>query len=382
MASAVDVAYYHMWDYSGVAATNMYSDSGTSLNLGTTNPQVMWVFQIPPGAKLLRVAVHVGNTTGGTVNGSAELRLSERSTSNGFYSVIGTAVISAPNNTMRFYTIGGADTAHNKIGYNYQAANTEARFAVRVIMPGDVSVSAVEYSYMEYIDDVLGHSASHNAVTYPTLGLERIAESERSRSPRSTLLVPPAQMGVQGIVGTVIDIPAGWAPVTDTNMTASVFVSGASDSTGDWPRGATAMLDDNASYTYYESGLFGYVPFSGCVLYDIDRMGKNGSNPDLTVPMPVRTPQHDFKVAMASSGINIHEVLGVATVTPYGMINASKELTLGISTGVMNNSMNLAPQDTFDSNPSVPRSNIYSLQAGGSTIDAFYPVGRPVVETA
>ena len=245
-----------------------------------------------------------------------------------------------------------------------------------------MEVSSIEYTYIEHVDPVPGNTWRSGVSTYLTLGLERLAQAERARNPKPFMSVSPDSMGVSALRGRQLTVPSSWAPVTDTNMTAAVFTAGAIDSTGDWPRGMTAALT-NADTTQYEAGMFGYVPFSGTALQDVDRRGENDSLTDILVAMPDPTPAHSLVVSSAG-GYKYGLISAVATVTPYGMLSNSNDLTLGISTGVYDNASSHVPLDVFEYDESTAlgyHSNVFTVQAGGSTIDAFYPVGRPIVET-
>lgn len=372
-----------LFDYAGSATTGMASNT-SSVNTGNSGEILTWNFQIPPGATLLRVSLNIVNTNVGTQSGDAYLSLVESYRSYGYGADIGYAAVSVPGQSASKVAIAGVDSVHNRTGYKYQAVNAEALFTVRMQMSGTdtVDVASVEYTYIEHVDPVPGNTWRSGVSTYLTLGLERLALAERARSPKSALSVSPDNMGVSALQGRRITIPSSWAPTVDTNMTTAVFTAGAVDSTGDWPRGMTAALS-NADTTQYESGLFGYVPFSGTALQTVDHHGESDSLPDVSATMPDTTPAHELVVSSAG-GYKYGLISAVATVTPYGMISDSNDLTLGISTGVYDNASEHVPLDVFEYDESTAlgyHSNVFTVQAGGSTIDAFYPVGRPIVET-
>lgn len=378
-----DVLGPTLFDYAGTSTTGM-TMAQTAMYTGTSGALLTWNFHLPPGATLLRVSLNVVNTAVAAQAGVVDLYLAESHRSYGQGANIGHSALSVAAQSASKVAIAGVDSVRNRTGYKYQALNAESVFSVVLQMTGTdaIYVSSVEYTYVEHVDPVPGNTWRSGVSTYFTTGLERLALAERARSPKSAMAVTPDNMGIAPLQGRQLTVPASWSPSTDTNMTNAVFTAGAVDSTGDWPRGMTAALS-NADTTQYESGLFGYVPFSGTALQDVDRRGESDSLPDVSAVMPETTPAHEFVVSSAG-GYKYGLISAVATVTPYGMISGSNDLTLGISTGVYDNASEHVPLDVFEYDESTAlgyHSNVFTVQAGGSTIDAFYPVGRPIVET-
>lgn len=317
-------------------------------------------FSIPVGAVLEDVTVEGYNQTTGVI--SATLMMLNQESNIGGGTVIGTT-FQNPAGTSFYMPIAGASgngltltQTNNIVGFSPQVVGKNQNFAVLLYSEVATVIKSIRYTYTKCAVDV-DRFINLNSVptSVGTSGVDEMFYALMQKSPSSRL--PRSKNATQAIR---VDIPDTWSGAIENAMEASVFTVGASDYTGDWARGQCARYDNGSGISIYEQGLVGFVPYSGFKLQE--SIGMNPALPSLTDELPDTTPEKTLATAIAAR--RILDFSGAASITPSSVVNDAKELTLSVSVGASDN---------------VAQNNI-NLPVGGSTIDGFWPVGRPVVE--
>lgn len=219
------------------------------------------------------------------------------------------------------------------------------------------TVNAIDVAYVEHMDPIL--SGIQGAGVYTPVGYEFVATAERGANPQSTM--PNDNPGIRKLEGKPVTIPASWSGADDNAATAAVFVPGAVDTTGEWARGVTARgVSLPGAVTLYETGMLGYVPYSGATLRNEYTTVVSNLNLELPPEPPVAT-------AYVNPTFGSFLAPAVARVTPYAIVNGNSDVTVGVATAT----------HAF---LGIPPGTGYGIPEGGSTIDGFYPQGRPILE--
>lgn len=340
--------------YDDVGALNDGIQFRTANSATGANIDYYWTFTLPPGAVLQDVAVACTSGFGYTYDFVLSVSSSIVS---GSSSQIGTAtvvlagpvvvpIIPSLTNTQRF--MYQATSQFNTFTLRLEGQNLSSR-----------SVAAIQVRYTEFDAPMYQQSFDSDVTYLQALGLEDLAAGQQALDPQSSMFLAPASV-------KYVNVPDSWSDPDALAMEAAYFVSGASDSSGDWSRGF-ASVTSNVTTTYYESGLFGFVPLSGTTLQGT--LGITNNNPDIDLELPSQHARVTTTVSTPAADRTTFKN-AVATITPYGIMGVdSMDLLLGVSTGV------------YDPN-TVPGgyTNSHTVESGGSTIDGFYPHGRPIVE--
>lgn len=348
--SAVVINHPNQSAYDDVDAITNGSYFATANSATGNRIDYYWTFTLPAGSVLHDVAIAC------TTASAYSFKLFVGSSmATGTTSQIGVAVV-----------IAGPTTSHilpylnNTQRFLYQATSELTTFTLSLTGQNlsSRSVTAIQVKYAEF-DAPMYQEAFDATTTYlQPLGFEGLAAGQRALDPQSSMTLPSPQI-------KYVNVPDSWSGPDQTAMEAAYFTSGAYDSSGDWARGVTSVAS-NVTTTYYESGLFGYVPLSGTSL--ASTLDVTSNNPDISLEVPAR-PKRVVTTISTPAADNSTFKNAVATITPYGMVSSTKELTLGVSTGV------------YDPNPlGTGYTNSHPVEPGGSTIDGFYPIGRPIVE--
>lgn len=351
--SAVVIQHPNQSAYDDVNAVTNGSYFATSDGAAAGGIIYYWAFTLPAGSVLHDVSVSC-TTAGATYDFALYVASSLIVTTPSQIGVASPIIPAVPsivpitpylNNTQRFL---------------YQATSELNTFTLRLtgIALSSRSVTAIQVKYAEFDAPMYQEAFDASSTYLQPLGLEGLAASQRAMDPQSSMTLPSPQI-------KYVNVPDSWSGPDQAAMEAAYFTSGASDSSGDWARGVTSV-SSNVTTTYYESGLFGYVPLSGTKL--ATTLSVTSNNPDIDLELPVR-PKSVVTTISTPAADNSTFKNAVATITPYGMVSSTKELTLGVSTGV------------YDPNPlGTGYTNSHPVEPGGSTIDGFYPIGRPIVE--
>lgn len=307
-------------------------------------------FDLPPASVLVSATVFgFTNSTGGNVD--VTLNVSTDPTGVFGWTQLGfTSTAVGINSTYRI----GVDTDYadtdDNAALRYQNLGCNNFYTLTVTVPDDTTVGQVVVAYRTHVDPV-NVPVPSSSYYYENLHYTLLARADAANNPKSTLL--DSNPGVSKLVGKLLTIPESWAPTDDNDAVTAAFVSGAVDTAGEWARGVTAVGDDGST-TFYEVGMLAYVPYSGTVL----RSAHTTAISDLNLEMPPLPPVESVQVDMGAFGT------AIARVTPYAIINSTRDVTVGVSVGVKDYSSFID----------------FHVPEGGSTIDGFYPQGRPVIE--
>ncbi len=263
----------------------------------------------------------------------------------------------------------------------YQNLNNAGSYSLYIAgHPESLKIISVEIEYMEWVDPV-NRYMRRAAPIIPTTGYEEMFRAQQASNPKSSFRKPVVGTATSRLLGRVIDIPESWDVSMDNLMTAASFFNGYTDYTGDWVRGRTAIIGGSMT----DENLFAYVPFSGSYIRGHESAV---GVPDYDADMPEPGPEDRFPVNLGSASRS--ELIEVTTpfsayielkphvlsATPYAMISEGGDVVLGISTG---SGIDVLPAGNV-SNYFSSHQNTKYVPVGGGTIDAFAPLGRPVVE--